>query len=105
MSKATESAMNKLHGAVAKVLTSKVEHQSATMDFDEDGNPIEGDMDYDVTPQMMAAAIKFLKDNDITANIEQDENLNGLEEALKRKQKHSRLRDAKSKARLQAVGE
>lgn len=92
MSKATESKLNNLHGAVADVLTTQVLHQDAETAFDEDGEMVEtGDMIYTASPALLAAAMKFLKDNDITADVEQDENLGNLRDALTKKQQYSRL--------------
>tara|TARA_R110002051_G_scaffold295547_2_gene361360 strand:+ start:403 stop:621 length:219 start_codon:yes stop_codon:yes gene_type:complete len=42
------------------------------------------------TPADFQAAIKFLKDNSVTADIEEDPNLQGLEQALGNKQKKGR---------------
>ncbi|ASL24429.1 putative terminase small subunit [Alteromonas phage vB_AspP-H4/4] len=105
MSKATELALGDLHGAVAKVLTSQVLHETEETTFDEEGNEVPtGNVAFDASPATIAAAIKFLKDNQITADMETDENMNNLREALARKQKHSRLGDAKAAA-LKVVGD
>jgi len=99
MSKANESALGQLHGAIARVLTEVVQHEEEIVTYDEEGNAIgTGKMQYTVTPAMMAAGIKFLKDNQITCDIEQDENMGNLKEALAKKQKHSRLSDPKKAA-------
>lgn len=103
MSKANENKLGDLHGAVAQVLTAQVSHQREDMDFDEDGNEVStGNMVYTAQPATIAAAIKFLKDNQITCDVEVDENMNNLRESLAKKQRHSRLQDA-GQAALQAV--
>jgi hypothetical protein len=99
--KATETKLSALHGAVAQVLTAQVLHEEAETTFDEEGNAVEtGNMVYTATPATLAAAIKFLKDNNITCDIEVDKGMNSLKDALAAKQKHSRLTDVK----LAAVG-
>lgn len=92
MSKATETKLAALHGAVADVLTSQITQQVEDVKFDADGNEVPtGVMVYTASPATIAAAIKFLKDNSITADVEQNENLNSLRDALANKQKRSRL--------------
>lgn len=104
MVKATEKKLSALHGAVAEVLTVQVLHQQEETVFDEDGLEVgTGNMVYSASPALLATAIKFLKDNQITADAEVDANMNNLREALAKKQKHSRLKDAKSAAQLKAV--
>ena len=104
MSKATETALGTLHGAVATVLTAQLEQTEPETVFDAEGNHVEtGKEVFVAPPATIAAAIKFLKDNQITCDIETDTNMNNLRETLAKKQKHSRLTDAK-KAALQVVG-
>lgn len=92
MSKATETKLAALHGAVADVLTSQITQQVEDVKFDSEGNEVPtGVMVYTASPATIAAAIKFLKDNSVTADIEQNENLNSLRDALANKQKRSRL--------------
>jgi len=103
MSKANENKLGDLHGVVAQVLTAQVSHQQEEMDFDSDGEEIgTGNMVYTAQPATIAAAIKFLKDNQITCDVEVDENMNNLRESLAKKQKHSRLQNA-GQAALQVV--
>lgn len=105
MSKASETKLSALHGAVAEVLTAQLKHTEAETTFDEEGNCVEtGEEVYTASPATIAAAIKFLKDNQITCDIETDENMNNLRDTLAKKQKHSRLTDAK-KAALRVVGD
>lgn len=103
MSKASESKLSALHGAVADVLTAQLLHTVEETTFDEDGNETgTGVQVYTAGPATVAAAIKFLKDNQITCDIEVDENMNNLRESLANKQRHSRLKAA-GKAALEEV--
>ncbi len=100
MSKASESKLAVLHSAVATVLTEQVLHEEEETIFDGEGETIgTGVMVKTATPALLATAARFLKDNDITCDIEQDENLSGLKEVLASKQRHSRLKDAKAEAK------
>lgn len=91
MSKATETELTALHGALAKVLSAQIEHQEEETTFNADGMEVgTGNKRYTASPATMSAAIKFLKDNQITADIETDENLSNLKDVLAKKQKHSR---------------
>lgn len=104
MSKANENKLGALHGAVAQVLTAQISHTEEEMILNMDGEEEStGKVLYTAPPATIAAAIKFLKDNQITCDIEVDENMNNLRESLAKKQRHSRLRDA-GKAALEAVG-
>lgn len=95
MSKATESKLSVLHGAVAEVLLAQVTREEEETTFDVAGNMVPtGDMVFSASPAVLATAIKFLKDNSITCDIEVDKNMNGLKEALSKRQKHSRLMSA-----------
>lgn len=104
MSKASESKLGALHEAVATVLTAQISHQAEETVFNEDGEEVgTGEMVYTAAPATIAAAIKFLKDNQITCDIETDENMNNLRDTLAKKQKHSRLTNAKEAAHLKVV--
>lgn len=95
MGKATEKKLSDLHGAVAEVLTNQILHQQEDTVFDADGNEVgTGEMRFTASPATMAAAIKFLKDNQITCDVEVDTNTSKLREALANKQRHSRLTEA-----------
>lgn len=100
MSKASESKLAALHGAVAEVLTAQVSHKEELTTFDEEGNEVAtGQEVYSATPATMAAAIKFLKDNSITCDVETNKNMNNLKEVLDKKQKNSaRLESAQAAA-------
>jgi len=63
MSKATEAALAALHGAVANELTRRIK-------------------DSEATAADLGAAIKFLKDNHITASIEDNQALSELKQKL-----------------------
>ena len=93
--KATENKLGELHAVVATVLASQLSHQEEGTDFNDEGEMVpNGEMQYSASPAVIAAAIKFLKDNDITADAEQDENLSNLRDVLAKKQKHSRVSGA-----------
>jgi HrpA-like RNA helicase len=90
--KGTESALNQLHAAVAVVLTEQLGQKEKKQEFDADGCMVETDeMVYTAPPATIAAAIKFLKDNQITCDIETNQNMNNLRETLANKQRKSRL--------------
>lgn len=92
MRKASESRLSELHSAVAETLMAQVTHKEQEMTFDAHGEQVEtGDEIFSATPATIATAVKFLKDNSITCDIEQDENMSGLRNALKNKQKRSRM--------------
>lgn len=100
MSKATEEKLSALHAAVADVLTAQVTHQQEDVSFDADGNEVSsGEMVYTASPATIAVAVKFLKDNSITADINTNENLNSLRDQLANKQKRSRLEDPATAAK------
>ena len=93
MNKATEQKLSALHGAVAEVLTKQVIRIEEETEFNEDGLEVKtGKKSFSASPALIATAIKFLKDNEITCDAAQDENLGSLREALGNKQKHSRLK-------------
>ena len=78
-------ALNNLHTVVAKVLVTELTKTDIVV--------IDGE-DVDISspsPAMVAQAIKFLKDNNISSTVEDDVNLSELEDILKKKLKHSTL--------------
>jgi len=91
MARSTEQELSALHGEVARVLISQLS-ETITM-TDENG---EKSVVAVATPATLGVAIKFLKDNDITASIADDENMNELDEMLKRKREKRGLRLASS---------
>lgn len=99
MSKATETKLGLLHGAVAEVLLAQVTREEAETTFNADGEMVEtGEMVYSASPATLATAIKFLKDNNITCDIEVNKNMSKLKDVLSQKQKHSRLQSASAAA-------
>ncbi|MCP4829619.1 MAG: hypothetical protein GY889_12185 [Proteobacteria bacterium] len=88
MTKATEEKLSALHGAVATVLTDQLTETIEVLD--EETNTTK--TIYAASPAVMAQAIKFLKDNDITASIEDDSNISGLADMLKEKREKRGLR-------------
>jgi hypothetical protein len=100
MAKATETKLAALHNAVAQVLTEQVLHEEEETTFDGEGETVgTGMMIKTATPALLATAARFLKDNDITCDVEQDENMSGLKDLLSNKQRHSRLKDASDEAK------
>tara|TARA_R110000737_G_scaffold251635_1_gene261063 strand:- start:903 stop:1211 length:309 start_codon:yes stop_codon:yes gene_type:complete len=100
MAKATETKLAALHNAVAQVLTEQVLHEEEETTFDGEGETVgTGMMIKTATPALLATAARFLKDNDITCDVEQDENMSGLKDLLSNKQRHSRLKDATDEAK------
>jgi hypothetical protein len=98
--KASEKKLAALHNAVADILTEQVLHEEEETVFDGEGEAVgTGVMVKTATPALLATAARFLKDNDITCDADQDENMGGLRDALSRKQKKSRLKDAEADAR------
>ena len=89
-----------LHEAVATVLVEQVLHEEEETIFDGEGEAVAtGLMVKTATPALLATAARFLKDNDITCDVDNDENLTGLKDLLSNKQRHSRLKDAKDEAK------
>lgn len=98
--KANEKRLAALHNHVTEVLIEQVLHEEEETTFDGEGETVmTGVFVKTATPALLATAARFLKDNDITCDIEQDENMGGLREALGRKQKKSRLADAANEAK------
>jgi hypothetical protein len=87
MSKSTEQELSELHGAVAKVLKRQIEEEITVVDEDGVSQRLNT-----ASPATLGVAIKFLKDNNITTSIEDDENLGELDELLKSKREKRKLR-------------
>lgn len=105
MSKASEKLLGELHGVVAKVLTDQVAVKEEVQELDEEGIPYgTGEMVYSASPATIATAIKFLKDNSITCDIKVDKNMGRLQDALDKKQLHSRKLGNGKDAALKVVG-
>ena len=99
--RATETKLATLHEAVAQVLQAQISHQVPEVEFDEDGMHINtGRMIYDASPATVSAAIKFLKDNMITCDVETSTDMSSLRDTLNKKQKHSRVDPTEAAMRL-----
>lgn len=95
---ATEAIMGLLHAKVASVMVKALDNveaaQTAFKDALESGNEDAvmealGNMP-EVSPALLSAVTKFLADNKITCQPEDDANLGGLAERLKAKQSGKR---------------
>lgn len=87
MGKSTENELSELHGAIARVMTQQVLEEITITD--EEGN-VQTIMN--ASPALLGVAAKFLKDNNVTASIEDDENLGELAESLRQKRAKRGLR-------------
>lgn len=99
MSKATETKLSALHGALAEVLHRQVTAVEEETVYDENGVETKtGQLVYTASPATLAIAAKFLKDNDITVDVEVSTNMSGIREELSKKQRQSRLMSAQGAA-------
>ena len=87
MSKAAEKELSELHGLVAQVLSAQIGDKITITDETGEEREI-----YGAAPAVIAQAVKFLKDNDITASVEEDENLSELDDLLKKKRRKRAMR-------------
>lgn len=83
--KATEEVLSDLHGAVAKTLKDNLVTTHSLED--ESGESVEVEM---VNASVLGQAIKFLKDNNVTAVMEKGDDLDKLADMLKDKPKRGR---------------
>lgn len=105
---ASDKTLGLLHEQVARVLGEMLEPQNIeypynTMKKDGDGEDIietRVRVEYP-SAAVLAAATKFLKDNNITATIEADEKLSALRDTLKRR---GRVTDDDVKEAIKAAG-
>lgn len=98
--KASEDRLSELHGAVATVLTTQVLHEEQEVKINAEGELVPtGNTVYTASPATLAAAIKFLKDNNITCDIETHKEMSQLRDKLKEKTLNSRLGNASELAR------
>ena len=97
--KATEKELEQLHAVVASVLKTQLTATATVVN--EEGEIIEMSM---VTPAIIAQAIKFLKDNNITATPEIGDDLDDLANMLKDKPQRGRAQ-LKAVPAKQAAGE
>ena len=87
MSKSTEKELSELHGTVARVLARQIAEEITIVDEHGETQKV-----HTASPATLGVAIKFLKDNDITTSIADDENLSELDELLKSKRDKRKLR-------------
>jgi hypothetical protein len=80
MSKAAESELNDLHAVVAKVLKDRLTEEVTLVDEHGVESRISA-----ATPADINAAIKFLKDNEVTATLDADKNVKSISELLEEK--------------------
>ena len=83
---AKSTQLELLHEALAVVIKQQV---SATAEWVNEAGEMQ--KEFTASPALLAVAAKFLKDNDISCSIEDDENLGELAELLANKQKKGRL--------------
>jgi hypothetical protein len=83
MTKATSNELGALHKAVADSITKRLTLPRYTGD----GDVIPGTEGTGCSAAELAAAITFLKNNDVMADPEVDEGLQGLREALENRRK------------------
>ena len=83
MSKASEKELANLHKEVTKTLTRMVKTQTVPR-YDKEGNEV-GEDEVDPSPATLAVATKFLKDNAITVDPENNAELSDFAKALRDK--------------------
>ena len=86
MTKAKESALNMLHGAFAQVLLSQLSEHVIEETGDGKRQVI-----YAATPALLTVVGRFLKDNEITVESDDDETQGELKQQLAARKKRSRL--------------
>jgi hypothetical protein len=96
VSKATEDKLSALHGTVADVLSEQLRETMVVVDEDT-GEEKEVLL---ASPAIIAQAIKFLKDNDITTSVADDDNMSELDDLLKKKREKRGLRLVAEKANV-----
>jgi len=95
MSKATEHELSALHKRVAETMTAALDQSEKALRLIAKYNAREEKLPKDiiafledaaeVNPSLLVAATKFLKDNNISCDPAEDDNLKSLEEKLKNK--------------------
>ena len=103
---AKEGVLGGLHELVAQVLAAQVGNQikvpvftpEGEIELDEHDQPVTVEV-YDASPQLLATAIKFLKDNEITATAEQSVEVANLEDEVAAKRAANQLRKDEMKKR------
>lgn len=94
--RASLTAIELLHGTIAKVLNEVLEEQEEVtrLESGEDGLMEEvgtGALRYNVSPAMMAQAINFVHKQGVVADLEGNKDMKRLATTLAKKQKQSRL--------------
>ena len=97
--KATDKELGELHSLLAKSMKAALEASSEAQDLldacvdsgEELPLAVEAFLERaaDANPSLLTAVAKFLKDNNITAAIEDSKDMSELEQRLKKKRKHS----------------
>lgn len=82
---ANEDLLGKLHSAVANVLLEAMKGQTLPGYSDEDGNEVEAQV-LPPSASVMTVAAKFLKDNNITCEPSDDNELGALAAVMSRRQ-------------------
>ena len=97
MTKATDTTMGKLHGKVAEAMINAIDQADCAVGLlakERDGVLPDDVIDFleeltEVSPSLLTAAAKFLKDNHITSDVEQDDAMDDLKTKLAGKRKAS----------------
>lgn len=98
--RANLNAIEELHGTIATVLNEVLEHKEEETELVDVGEGMmeeqgTGNMRYSVTPAMMAQAINFVHKQGVVADLEGNKDMSRLKTTLEKKQRQSRLGDAK----------
>lgn len=99
---ASNVTLGLLHADVAAVMAEMLKPRTVEV-FNAEGEKTGERVEYPTAP-ILAVAVKFLKDNSITADIENDKELSGLKEALERTRKARIPTDRDMKDALAEVG-
>ena len=83
---ATDEVLGELHAKVATVMTRVLDKAADALDKE----PAEDELPYEINPALLGAVTKFLKDNEITADVSGVKELTSTKERLKEKAKRRR---------------
>lgn len=100
---ANETVLGALHTKVAEVLNEALDGQTLEAVTDEEGNVIQEAVKMAPSAAIIAAATKFLKDNNITCAPSKDNAIGALEQKMK--DRAERRKERASKADLAAATE
>lgn len=96
MTAATENELSELHKKVAKALSDKLDSadQATSLLIEHSDNLPEDVIEYlhkqsDASPALLTVITKFLKDNDITAVIDESKELSDLDKRLAEKRRRT----------------